>query len=237
MSDHSQNGYPLVELPRGWRRDKIARLCDFIGSGGTPPTGNPDFYDGDILWVQTGDLDDDWLSETAKTITEEGLRHSAARLYRQNTLLVAMYGATIGKLGILKVSAAVNQACCALAFRNIMDVRFMFYKLRSLRADLIAEALGGGQQNIGQETIKQTYIIYPPLLEQQRIAIYLDASCAAIDAVGLVPRQRDYAAQPKGVLNRQLDVLAAYRNSLIHECVTGQRRISVADVNRAKAAR
>lgn len=129
---------------------KIARLCDFIGSGGTPPTGNPDFYDGEIPWVQTGDLIDEWLNETSKTITEEGLRHSAARLYPRNTLLVAMYGATIGKLGILKFSAAVNQACCALVVRKTMNVRFMFYKLRSLRADLIAEALGGGHRISGK---------------------------------------------------------------------------------------
>ena len=206
MSACMQNGHS-VELPREWRRDKIARSCDFIGSGGTPSTGNPDFYDGDIPWVQTGDLDDEWLDETAKTITEEGLRHSAARLYSRNTLLVAMYGATIGKLGILKFSAAVNQACCALIVRKTMDMKFMFYTLRSLRADLIAKALGGGQQNIGQETIKQTYINYPPLPEQQRIAAYLDASCAAIDAAAAAKR-------------RQLKILDALRKTIIHNATT-----------------
>ena len=207
MSDGHQNGNSIVELPREWRRDKIARLCDFVGSGGTPPTGNPDFYDGAIPWVQTGDLEDDWLDETAKTITDEGLRHSAARLYPRDTLLVAMYGATIGKLGILKFSAAVNQACCALVVRKTMDMRFMFYTLKSLRADLIAEALGGGQQNIGQETIKQTYVIYPPLAVQQRIAAYLDASCAAIDAAVAAKR-------------RQLETLDALRKSIIAQSVT-----------------
>jgi restriction endonuclease S subunit len=197
----------MGELPREWRRDKIARLCDFVGSGGTPPTGNPDFYDGDIPWVQTGDLDDEWLDETAKTITEEGLRHSAARLYPRNTLLVAMYGATIGKLGILKFSAAVNQACCALVVRKAMDMRFMFYTLRSLRPDLIAEALGGGQQNIGQETIKQIYVIFPPLPEQQRIAAYLDASCAAIDVA--------VAAK-----HRQIETLDEIRKSAAHQVLS-----------------
>jgi len=233
MSDVSKSKH--TALPRGWRKDKIARLCDFVGSGGTPPTGNPDFYDGDIPWVQTGDLDDDWLNETAKTITEAGLRNSAARIYPKNTLLVAMYGATIGKLGILKYPAALNQACCALVIRKTMSVRFVFYKMRSLRADFIADALGGGQQNIGQETIKQTYIMYPNLPDQLRIAAYLDASCAAIDAVGLVPRQKDDGNKSKGVLNRQLDVLASYRNALIHECVTGQRRITESDLDHVKS--
>ncbi|MBI1791144.1 MAG: restriction endonuclease subunit S [Acidobacteria bacterium] len=96
-----------------------------MGSGGTPATGNPDFYDGEIPWVQTGDLNDDWLSATAKTITEKGLRQSTARLYPAKTLLMAMYGATIGKLGILQFPATVNQACCALVPRNVVSVRFM----------------------------------------------------------------------------------------------------------------
>jgi type I restriction enzyme S subunit len=178
-----------------------------VGSGGTPPSGNPDFYDGDIPWVQTGDLNDEKLDKTAKTITEEGLRHSAARLYPQETLLVAMYGATIGKLGILQFSAAVNQACCALVVRKIMNMRFMFYTLRSMRSDLIAQAIGGGQQNIGQETIKQTYVLYPPLPEQQRIAAYLDASCAAIDAAVAAKR-------------RQLETLESLRQSIIQRAVT-----------------
>ena len=207
MNDCLGNGHLLAELSRDWQRDKIARLCDFVGSGGTPPTGNPDFYDGDIPWVQTGDLNDEWLNETAKTITEEGLRHSAARLYTKNTLLVAMYGATIGKLGILKFSAAVNQACCALVVRKTMNVRFVFHKLRSLRSDLIAEALGGGQQNIGQETIKQTYIVYPPIHEQQRIAAYLDASCAAIDMAVAAKRA-------------QIEMLDGVRREIIQKAVT-----------------
>jgi type I restriction enzyme S subunit len=207
MSDRLKNGHSTVALPCEWRRDKIARLCELIGSGGTPPTGNPDFYNGGIPWVQTGDLKDDWLNETEKTITEEGLRNSAAQLYPKNTLLVAMYGATIGKLGILKFFAAVNQACCALVVRKTIDMRFMFYTLRSLRADLIAEALGGGQQNIGQETIKQTYVVHPPLPEQQRIAAYLDASCSAIDAAVTAER-------------RQLEVLDAFKGSIIFHAVT-----------------
>ncbi len=207
MSDRRQNGHSTVELPREWRRDKIARLCDFVGSGGTPPTGNPDFYDGGIPWVQTGDLTDDCLDETAKTITEKGLRNSAARLYPKNTLLVAMYGATIGKLGILKFAAAVNQACCALVVRKTVDMRFMFYTLRSMRADLIADGLGGGQQNIGQETIKQKYIVHPPLPEQQRIAAYLDASCAAIDAAVSAKR-------------RQLETLDELCSSILLRAIT-----------------
>ena len=185
--------------PNGWTCDKISRLCSFIGSGGTPSSGNADYYNGNIPWVQTGDLTDHLLTETAKTITSEGLMNSAARIYPEKTIIVALYGATIGKLGILSYSAAVNQACCALVVRNIIDVRFMFYTLRCLRPDLIAEAIGGGQQNISQETVKQTYITYPTLPEQQRIAAYLDASCEAIDAAVAAKRsQLDTLDDPEG---------------------------------------
>ena len=191
----------------GWTCDKISRLCSLVGSGGTPASGNLDYYNGDIPWVQTGDLTDHWLNETAKTITTEGLMNSAARVYPANTIIVALYGATIGKLGILKFAAAVNQACCAFVVRNLIDVRFMFYVLRSLRPDLIAEAIGGGQQNISQETVKQTYVAYPPLPEQKRIAAYLDASCEAIDAA--------VAAK-----SSQLETLDALRKSILQRAVT-----------------
>lgn len=182
MTDDSSEAATVNSVPAGWHRDKVARLCDGVGSGGTPDSHNPDFYGGGIPWVQTGDLGDTWLRETSKTITEEGMRGSSARLYPESTLLIAMYGATIGKLGILEVPATVNQACCALQLRTVFDVRFMFYKLLSIRSDFIAAARGGGQQNINQEAVKQTYITYPPLPEQTRAAAYLDASCAVIDA-------------------------------------------------------
>lgn len=90
-----------------------------------------------------------------------------------------------------------------------------------------------GQKRVSSRFLKDTRLFLPPLDEQRRIAAYLNASCAAIDAVGIVPRQREDVVQSQGVLNRQLDILAAYRKSLIHECVTGQRRITEADVRKA----
>ena len=194
-------------LPSGWRKDKIFRLCNSMGSGGTPASGNPDFYDGGIPWVQTGDLNDDVLQTTSKTLSVEGVANSATRYFPPETLLMAMYGATIGKLGILKTEATVNQACCALVLRKNISLRFMFFKLLSLRAEFIAAGRGGGQQNISQDTVKQTYVVYPKLPEQNRIAAYLDASCAAIDAAVSAKR-------------RQLDTLEALRMSIIQRAVT-----------------
>lgn len=190
-----------------FRKDKVFRLCDNVGSGGTPDSSNPDYYDGAIRWVQTGDLNDGLLSQTEKTITNQGLGSSSAKVYPAGTLLIAMYGATIGKMSILESFAATNQACCAMNFRSIMDTKYMFYKFLDIREPLIAQGYGGGQQNISQEIIKQTYIFFPRIEEQRRIAAYLDKTCAAIDT----------AIEKK---QKQLEALDALRKSIIHKVVT-----------------
>ncbi len=194
-------------FPPEWRRDKLFRLCETIGSGGTPDSGNPDFYGGEIPWVQTGDLTDGVLEATAKTLTAEGVSNSATRYYPPNTLLIAMYGATIGKLGVIKNKSAVNQACCAIVPRKSMCMRFIFYKLLSLRSNLISAGRGGGQQNISQDTIKQIYLSYPTLDEQQNVADYLDSRCSAIDL----------AIEAK---KRQIDSLVGVKRSLLQRVVT-----------------
>lgn len=190
-----------------WRKDKVFRLCESIGSGGTPDSSNIDYYDGPIRWVQTGDLNDGLLTQTSKTITESGLESSSAKMYPEGTLLIAMYGATIGKMSILQFPAATNQACCAMNYRSAMDTKYMFYKFLDFRNQLIAQGYGGGQQNISQDIIKQTYIIYPKTDEQRRITTYLDKTCAAIDA----------AIEKK---QKQLETLDALRKAIIHKAVT-----------------
>ena len=212
---HNTNGTGAL-----WKRDKIFRLCEYIGSGGTPDSRNSDYYGGAIPWVQTGDLNDDWLSKTEKTVTEEGVHNFSSRLYPENTLIVAMYGATIGKLGILKMEATVNQACCALVPRETVDMRFLFFKLMSMRDYLIALRKGGGQQNISQETIKQAYISYPTISEQRRVVDMIEGTWTIQEMI-------------RKNISHQIRCLLSYRKSLIHECVTGQRRITEADLRRA----
>jgi type I restriction enzyme S subunit len=197
-----------------WKQDKIFRLCDKVGSGGTPDSSNPDYYDGAIQWVQTGDLNYGLLSQTEKTITEQGLESSSAKIYPAGTLLVAMYGATIGKIGIIESPAATNQACCAMNFRSIVETKYMFYKFLDIRELFIAQGYGGGQKNISQEIVKQTYVSYPQKDEQRRIVAYLDKTCAVIDAV-IEKKQK------------QLETLDALRKSIIHKAVTRGLRDSV----------
>ena len=188
------------------------RMCKSVSSGGTPSTFEPDYYDGEIIWVQTGDLNDGYIEKTEKGITQAGLDSSSAKLFPEGALIIAMYGATIGKLGILTQESATNQACCAMIFNPWMHNKFFYYLFFNYREILISRGYGGGQNNISQETIKQTYFYYPRLEEQIRITNYLDQECALINGL------RDN-------IQNQINTLELYRKALIHECITGKRRI------------
>ncbi len=167
-------------VPASWNRAKLFRISKSISSGGTPSSSSQDLYGGDIPWIQSGDLTDGLVETTAKTITEEALEKSAAKIFPKGTLLIALYGATIGKLGVMGMDAATNQACCAIQLTNEIIPRFGYYLLHGMRRYLLSLAYGGSQPNISQQLVKQQYFFYPDRCEQQRIADYLDASCEAI---------------------------------------------------------
>ena len=173
----------LGEIPSHWTYDKLFRLCDNVGSGGTPKSTNQSYYDGDIFWVQSGDLTDGYVYDTKKKINELAIQNSSAKVFPENTLLVAMYGATIGKVGIMTFEGAINQACCALDFSSKINSKFSYYFMLNARDYLITQAYGGGQQNISQETLKQLHLFYPPIQEQKAIASFLDKATARMDRI------------------------------------------------------
>lgn len=207
----------IGKVPKHWEKEKLFRICQMVSSGGTPSTFEPDYYDGNIIWVQTGDLNDGYIETTEKTITEEGLQDSSAKLFPAGTLIIALYGATIGKLGLLVKESATNQACCAMVFYPWMDAKYFFYLFFDYRDVLISCGYGGGQNNISQGTIKQTYLCFPKYDEQLEIIKYLDKECDRIEKL-------------RKNLNDQISTLEQYRASLIHECVTGKRRITEKDL-------
>ncbi|GAB4054884.1 restriction endonuclease subunit S [Spirosoma litoris] len=177
-------------VPINWRKSKLRRLCTQIGSGGTPSSGNEAYYDGDIFWVQSGDLNDSYISDTSKKLSEEGYKNSSAKYFPKGSLLIALYGATIGKLGILEMDATTNQACCALVMSDRIETKFMFYSALDMRQYLISQAYGGGQANISQDIVKHQYLYFPPKSEQAAIAAHLDRVCERIDkAIALKQKQ------------------------------------------------
>lgn len=197
-------------VPSFWKRDKLFRLCDKMGSGGTPRSTNEDFYGGDIPWIQSGDLTDTYVSETEKKITNEALASSSAKIFPKGTLLVAMYGATIGKLGIMEMDAATNQACCALQLSKKLNSKYAYYLMLDVREYLITQAYGGGQPNISQEILKQLHLFFPPLPEQRAIADYLDKACKRIDSI--IDIKQKQLERIKTIRKSKIDELVCFGN-------------------------
>ena len=158
-----------------WREVKIGKVLK-VTSGGTPSRKKPEYYeDGDIPWIKTGDLKYRFIVKPSECITELGLKNSSAKLFPPKTVLLAMYGATIGACSILKIEASTNQACAALLPSKECDENYLYYFLKSKRSDLIGKGVGGAQPNISGGIIKDTKIPLPSLEEQKKIAAILDA--------------------------------------------------------------
>ena len=155
----------------------MARLGDLyqITSGGTPSRKHLGYYqDGTIPWVKTGDLKEKYLRATDEKITEIGLKNSSARIYPKDTVLIAMYGATIGASSILKIEAATNQACAAFVKRDDVIPEYLYAFLESQQSRFIEDAVGGAQPNISAGYLKQIDMPLIPIEEQRRIAALLD---------------------------------------------------------------
>ena len=179
----------IGEVPEHWEIKKVSWLFT-IGSGTTPSTSNKEYYaEEGINWLQTGDLNDGVIRQTSKKITQKALDDCRLTLYPSNSLVVAMYGATIGKVGLLDIETTTNQACCVL-YNSKVNTQFAYYTFLADKTNLITESYGGGQPNISQEKIKSQRIACPPLAEQEAIAAYLDARCADIDKVVATQEKR-----------------------------------------------
>ena len=145
-----------------------------IGSGGTPSKAHPEYYGGNIPWVKTGDLKNEYLYEAEDFITEEGLNNSSAKIYEENTVLIAMYGATIGATSILKMKACTNQACAAFRKNEQVIPEYLYYFLRSKKEKFAKDGVGGAQPNISAGYLKKIEMELPSLDEQKVIVGILD---------------------------------------------------------------
>lgn len=153
-----------------WERVRLDEVCTTT-SGGTPSRDVRAYYeDGTIPWVKSGELRDGPVSQVDEYISELGVKNSSAKVFPAGTLLIAIYGATVGRLGILQEDAATNQAVCAIFTGKRVFQHYLFFYLLSIRDSLIESRSGGAQPNISQEIIRNLEIPLPPLPEQQRIA-------------------------------------------------------------------
>ncbi|OQP08142.1 restriction endonuclease subunit S [Geobacillus sp. 46C-IIa] len=152
----------LGVIPKGWKAKKLGDLYD-TSSGGTPSRRKTEYYqDGTINWLKTKELNDNFIFETEEKITELGLENSSAKVFPKNTVIIAMYGATVGKLGILSEPSSTNQACCAVIEKNQSFSYVLAYLyLLFNRTKIVGLANGGAQQNINQQIIRDLPIIVP----------------------------------------------------------------------------
>lgn len=168
-------------MKQGWEIKKLGEVCD-TGAGGTPLKAHKDYYEGGTIpWLMSGEVSQGEIFEAKNFITEKGLKNSSAKLFPINTVLVAMYGATAGQVGILKFEACTNQAVCGILPNDKTIPEYLFYCFLSKKEELVAQAVGGAQPNISQIKIRNTKITLPPLPEQQHIVSILDECFAAID--------------------------------------------------------
>ena len=163
-----------------WKIRKLEEICK-ITSGGTPSRGNQEYFGGNIPWVKIGDLNNSTLFNTEEYLTNEGLKNSSAKIFPQNTILFAMYGATIGKTAILGVEAATNQAICGIQCSEIIHPKFLHYFLKWKCNYIRKQAEGGAQPNVNQKKVRELKIALPPMKIQLQIIKQLDNLLTNID--------------------------------------------------------
>ena len=169
-------------MPESWEWQKLGDIGVWQ-SGATPSRLNKEYYGGNIPWLKTGDLNDGYIQEIPETITQKALEETSVKLNPAGSVLIAMYGATIGKVGILTFPATTNQACCACVEYNGIEQMYLFYFLLSHKEEFIMLGGGGAQPNISKEKIVDTYIPIPPQFEQKRIINAIEQWFALIDTL------------------------------------------------------
>lgn len=210
MREMKDSGIEWIgEIPKEWEWCKVKNSTSFVGSGTTPTSSNQDFYDGDINWIQSGDLYKTVVVDTVKKkLTVKALKSfSALHIYQAPFIVMAMYGASVGNTAFSKIDACCNQACCCIKNNKFFDLKFMYYWLEFAKMDFLGRAIGGTQPNISQDKIKNQYIVKPSLEEQQQIADFLDAKCSEIDAIA-------------DDVRKEISLLEDYKKSVINEAVT-----------------
>lgn len=170
------------EAPQNWSWTTLGKIGKWQ-SGSTPNRLNKDYYNGNIPWLKTGDLNNGYITHIPESITEKALNETSVKLNPTGSVLIAMYGVTIGKIGILTFPATTNQACCACEVFNGIDKEFLFLFLLSHREEFIKMGGGGAQPNISKEKIINTYIPLPPFAEQKRIVNTVNVLFTKLDDI------------------------------------------------------
>lgn len=203
----------LGKIPAHWEIVRTSFVFPKIGSGTTPSSRNEAYYsDNGIPWLQTGDLNDGILRQTSKCISPKAMKEVKLRIYPKYSIVIAMYGATIGKTSIVDFDTTVNQACCVLPANSKCDSEFAMFYFQSTKNVLIQSANGGGQPNINQQLIRRHKMVLPPQDEQKGIVNYIKLKTIPLD---------------KSIANceRMISLLQERKQIIINEVVTGKKKV------------
>ena len=158
-----------------WKIAKLGNVCKTT-SGGTPSKGHPEYYEGgDIPWLRSGEVNKMNIHETELFITEDGLNNSSAKWFPKGTVVIAMYGATVGQVGILCNPMTTNQAICGIFPNETFTPIYLYHFLLSKKPEYLEIATGGAQANISQNIVRDTVVSCPPLTLQQDFASKIEA--------------------------------------------------------------
>ncbi|WP_430932174.1 restriction endonuclease subunit S [Saccharicrinis sp. 156] len=163
-----------------WIEEELGKVC-FTTSGGTPSRRNSDYYNGIIPWVKSGELDKGIIYDTEEKISDEAIKKSSAKLFPKGTLLIALYGATIGKLAFLGVEASTNQAICGIFQSKAVNSNYLYNFLLFKRPKLVSQGTGGAQPNISQTILKKLQIPLAPLPIQRAIVSKIETLFSDLD--------------------------------------------------------
>lgn len=168
-------------MKEGWTYKKLGEVCE-TSSGGTPSKSHIEYYEGGTIpWLRSGEVAQGLIYNSELFITELGLNNSSAKLFPVDTVVLAMYGATVGQVGLLKKEMSTNQAICAILPNSQFYPMFLLYSLKAKKSYFLKNAIGGAQPNISQNLIKNTIVSVPPLSVQSRIVSELDLLSGIIE--------------------------------------------------------
>ncbi|GHV79196.1 type I restriction-modification protein subunit S [Spirochaetia bacterium] len=206
----------IGKIPKHWEVSKIKYSSAIIGSGTTPDSTNSDYYDGNLFWIQSGDLYQNIsIKDTEKKISHRAVKENPTlKCFTKDFIVLAMYGASVGNCSISHIDAYVNQACCCIKPSKNVNLSYLFYFLEISKEEMLRKSIGGAQPNISQIIIKNLFVLNPPLGEQQFLVSFLDEKCSKVDAL---------------ISEKQSSITAMkdYKKSLIYEYVTGKKRVTI----------
>lgn len=199
----------LNEIPENWHSLRLKDISKSLSSGATPLSGNSKYYEnGTINWLNTGDLNDGIINKTSKQLNQIVFKdYPNLKVQKKGTLVFAMYGATIGKMGILNIESTTNQACCCIELKKDYNTDFLFYQLLNNKQNIISLSVGGTQPNVSQSILGFVKIPMPSFFEQNLIANYLLIKTQTID-------------KKIELLLKKIDYYKEFRKSLINDAVT-----------------